>query len=144
MGILATLDAALRDVRRRFIGCVFREAIWLTVIAALVGGGTVFGVIAVYQGLLTIWEPWLAAIATAGTALIMALLVARMRTLRTKTPAKPLAEPGDIIDRLGDDLSDLSESAQAAALDQYRKDPAGTLIGAVAVGAIIGLLRPRR
>lgn len=144
VGILVTIDEAMHSVRRRVIGCVFREAIWLAVIVVLVAGGAVFAVIAIYQSLLTIWEPWLAALATAGGALILALLVAWSRTQMRKTPARPVAEPVDIIDRLGDDLSDLSEAAQAAALDQYRKDPAGTLVGAVAVGAIIGLLRQRK
>lgn len=144
MGILATIDDVLNSARRRFIGCVFREAIWLTVVAALVAGGAVFAVIAIYLGLLTVWEPWLAALATAGGALVLASLVALSRMRLRKTPAKPVADPSEIIDRLGEDLSNLSEAAQAAALDQYRKDPAGTLVAAVAVGAIIGLLRPRK
>ena len=144
MGILDTLDDALKSARRRFIACVFREAIWLTVIAALVAGGAVFAVIAIYLGLLTVWAPWLAALATAGGALVLALLAAWSRMRVRKTLAKPVADPSEIIDRLGDDLSNLSDAAQAAALDQYRKDPAGTLVAAVAVGAIIGLLRPRK
>lgn|GEM_PF-1192542 len=144
MGILDTLDDALKSARRRVIACVFREAIWLAVIAAFVAGGAVFAVIAIYLGLLTVWAPWLAALATAGGALVLALLAAWSRMRVRKTPAKPVADPSEIIDRLADDLSNLSDAAQAAALDQYRKDPAGTLVAAVAVGAIIGFLRPRK
>lgn len=137
------IDDAVRTVGRRVTGIVLREVVWIVVIAVLAATGVIFGVIAAYLALLTVWPSWAAALACAGGALALALLAFALRCAGLASRPGAVRPVGNVIDALGEDFSDLRESAKNAALEQYRNDPVGTLAGAVAVGAIIGLLKPR-
>ena len=143
MRIAGTIDRAVRSAMRQMVRRAIRETVWFVAIAALVIAGVVFALVAAYQALLIVWPPWGAALACAGAAFAAALLAALVRVSGTDRRPPPPIPAEEAVEALNDDLSRVAESAKQAALDQYRKDPAGTLAGAVAIGAIIGLLKPR-
>ena len=140
---MGTIEARVRGLLCRAARGALAELAWFAVISFLVGVAAVFAAIAAYQALLLVWPPWAAAAALAGGALVFAGLSAVLRKCRRRVPVKADTAATGMAEDIVGDLSELTDAAVQATLVQYRKDPAGTLIGAVAVGAIIGLLDPR-
>ena len=119
-----------------------REAAFLGVAGVLFAVAVVAALVAGYQALATVWEPYWAAFAIAGTAFVVAALTLGLRAfVRRPSTISAGESPADLLaEILGSDGGEFAQAALDEAEAQYRKDPAGFLVVAVAAGFIAGIL----
>lgn len=153
MGAIDAIIATLRNEARSIVSGAADELFWKLAIAAVVLVIVVFALIGVFQALLLVWPAWAAAAAIAVGLTVLLLIAWAIRSARRRNAARAAAAAS--ADRLAFTLEEaetlfgeamkLTGDARDFAVGRYRRDPAGSLIAAVAVGAIVGMLdKPRR
>ena len=146
--IIGTItDIAKRTVQDA-VGAAVRDVAAL-MIATLFGAiAVVAGLVALYFALVTVWPPYWAAAAIAGLMLAGILIVFAVRSAMA---ARPVPEPAPALPQIEDlaasllgDTGALARTALDEAEARYRRDPAGALVAAAAIGVIAGLMQPKR
>lgn len=153
MTVFNLIGGALRGETERLVRCAVGEIVRSVALASLFVGAAVFSLIAAFQALLLVWPAWAAAAAIGAGLLVAGLIAVLPGLIRTRDRSRPspLSAAGgaagldSLLDALLGEAGDLTTSAKRAAIEQYRHDPAGSLMAAAAVGTIVGLLdAPRR
>lgn len=153
MTVFDLIGGTLRGEVRRLVRGAVGEIVRSLALAALFVAAAAFALFAAFQALLLVWPAWAAAAAVATGLVFVGLVVVLAGYIRSSGRSQPAAGPGGIsadrlealLDSLLGEASDLTGAARRAAVAQYRKDPAGSLMAAAAVGTIVGLLdTPRR
>ena len=153
MTVFDLIGGTLRGEVRRLVRSAVGEIARSLALAALLVAAAAFALFAAFQALLLVWPAWAAAAAVAAGLLVIGLVVVLAGYIRRSARSRAADSPGGIpaerlealLDSLLGEASDLTGAARRAAEAQYRKDPAGTLMAAAAVGTIVGLLdAPRR